>query len=232
MENLSLFSNYPFMQIMFLGNPVFAWLVAALMFFVALAVLKIFKAILLAKLKSLSKKTKTEIDDIVIGAIQVIHWPFYVLVALYFALHFISIPYLVQQWAFYLFLIAIVYYVIKALQEFIDYGIGQIIKRKEAEESDTQVIKLFGTVVKIILWIGAIVLLLSNLGYNVTSLIAGLGIGGIAVALALQNILKDVFSSVSIYLDKPFKVGDFIIVGEHMGTVKKIGIKTTRIQAL
>jgi small-conductance mechanosensitive channel len=71
-----------------------------------------------------------------------------------------------------------------------------------------------------------------NLGYNVSSLVAGLGIGGIAVALALQNILSDIFCSFSIYLDKPFQVDDFVVIGQHRGIVTKIGIKTTRIQSV
>jgi small-conductance mechanosensitive channel len=78
----------------------------------------------------------------------------------------------------------------------------------------------------------ASVLLLENLGVNITGLVAGLGIGGIAVALALQNILSDLFSSFSIMLDKPFVVGDFIVVDEHLGGVEKIGLKTTRIRSL
>lgn len=75
-------------------------------------------------------------------------------------------------------------------------------------------------------------MILANMGYNVTSLIAGLGIGGIAIGLALQNILGDLFSSLAIYFDKPFKVGDFVIVDQYMGTVKHVGVKTTRIEAL
>jgi len=87
-------------------------------------------------------------------------------------------------------------------------------------------------IIKIILWIIGLLLILSNLGINITSLVAGLGIGGIAIALALQNILSDLFSSFAIYFDKPFKVGDFIIIGKDMGTVEQIGIKTTRLRAL
>lgn len=85
---------------------------------------------------------------------------------------------------------------------------------------------------KICLWVFAGLIVLSNLGFNISSLIAGLGIGGIAVAFALQNILTDIFSSFSIFLDKPFKAGDFIVVGNDMGVVEKIGIKTTRLKTL
>lgn len=70
--------------------------------------------------------------------------------------------------------------------------------------------------------------MLDNLGYNVSALLAGLGIGGIAVALALQNVLGDLFASLSITLDKPFVTGDFIIVGDLLGTVSHVGLKTTR----
>jgi small-conductance mechanosensitive channel len=120
-----------------------------------------------------------------------------------------------------------------AAQKFIDYGAEKIIKKREKGEGDNgEIIKLLSVIAKILLWVVAVLLILSNLGYNITSLIAGLGIGGIAVALALQNILGDIFSSFSIYFDKPFKPGDSITVSGHTGVVKKIGIKSTRIQTL
>ena len=78
----------------------------------------------------------------------------------------------------------------------------------------------------------AVMLILSNLGYNISSLIAGFGIGGVAIALAVQNILGDLFSSLSIYFDKPFKIGDLIQVGSLTGKVRKIGLKTTRVTSL
>ncbi|MBE0636789.1 mechanosensitive ion channel family protein, partial [Candidatus Bipolaricaulota bacterium] len=73
---------------------------------------------------------------------------------------------------------------------------------------------------------------LDNLGVNVSTLIATLGVGGIAIALAVQNILSDLFASLSIIVDRPFVIGDFIIVGEQMGNVEKIGLKTTRVRSL
>ena len=71
-----------------------------------------------------------------------------------------------------------------------------------------------------------------HFGVEVTPLLAGLGVGGIAVGFALQKILGDIFCSVAIVLDRPFEVGDFIITGDHMGTVERIGIKTTRVRSL
>lgn len=86
--------------------------------------------------------------------------------------------------------------------------------------------------VEAVLWVLVLLMALDNLSVNITTLIASLGIGGIAVALAVQNILGDLFASLSIALDKPFVAGDFIIVDSMMGTVKHVGLKTTRIQSL
>jgi small-conductance mechanosensitive channel len=87
-------------------------------------------------------------------------------------------------------------------------------------------------VARLAVWSLVLLLALDNLGFNITALLAGMGIGGIAVALAAQNILGDLFASLSIVLDKPFVVGDFIVVGEQLGTVEYIGLKTTRIRSL
>lgn len=83
-----------------------------------------------------------------------------------------------------------------------------------------------------ITWVVLMLVGLDNLGINVTALVAGLGVGGIAVALAVQNILGDLFASLSIVIDKPFVVGDFIIVDNFMGAVEYVGLKTTRIRSL
>lgn len=223
--------NNPFLQVEFLGNTVFVWLKAIIIFFIALAILKLFQAVIIVRLKKAFKKTKTELDDLIINAVDAIYWPFYVFAAIYIAIQFIAVPEFISKWSYYIFLIVVVYYAIKFLAELIDFGAKMVIAKKEGEQ-DVAIIKLLSSAAKVILWVGAIVLILANLGYNVTSLIAGLGIGGIAIALALQNILGDLFGSFAIYFDKPFKIGDFIIVGDLMGTVKKVGIKTTRIQAL
>jgi len=71
-----------------------------------------------------------------------------------------------------------------------------------------------------------------HMGFNITALVAGLGIGGVAVALAVQNILGDLFASLSIVLDKPFVVGDFIVVDDMRGTVERVGVKSTRVRSL
>ncbi|MFC1774805.1 mechanosensitive ion channel family protein [Nanoarchaeota archaeon] len=126
------------------------------------------------------------------------------------------------------------FYAIKGVQNVIDYGTQKVIRKRldEEKDADTSIIDVLGKILKISIWFIAALLILSNLGYNISTLIAGLGIGGIAIAFALQNVLTDIFASFSIYFDKPFKVGDYIVVGADDGIVKKIGIKSTRITTL
>jgi small-conductance mechanosensitive channel len=87
-------------------------------------------------------------------------------------------------------------------------------------------------IAKGVIWAMVVLLILDNLGVNITALVAGLGIGGIAVALAVQNILGDLFASLSITFDKPFFVGDFLVIDDFMGSVEHIGIKSTRLRSL
>lgn len=120
---------------------------------------------------------------------------------------------------------------------FIDIGLARLIAAKKLPDGKPDPSLLSAMVplkfIATLILIAIVVLIaLDNAGVNVTALVAGLGVGGIAVALAVQNILGDLFSAVSIVIDKPFVVGDFIIVGDKMGTVETIGLKTTRLRAL
>lgn len=93
-------------------------------------------------------------------------------------------------------------------------------------------LRLFLIVTKILIWIIGCSILLDNLGFKITAIMAGLGIGGIALAFASQVLLKDLFSCFAIYFDKPFDIGDFVVVGDFSGTIEYIGIKTTRLISL
>lgn len=104
-------------------------------------------------------------------------------------------------------------------------------KRKEEDPGSVSAMQAMSFIARLIIWAVALLLVVDNLGYDITALVAGLGIGGIAIALAVQNILGDLFASLSIILDKLFVIGDFIIVGELLGVVEKIGIKTTRVRS-
>ena len=105
-------------------------------------------------------------------------------------------------------------------------------EKMEADASAVTSMQAVGLVSKIIVWSVIALMLLDNLGIDVTALVAGLGIGGIAIGLALQNILGDLFASLSIVLDKPFVIGDTLTVGTDSGTVEHIGLKSTRLRSL
>jgi small-conductance mechanosensitive channel len=100
------------------------------------------------------------------------------------------------------------------------------------DESGELAVKWMTTIAKILIWGLGLVLFLDNIGVKVTSLVTGLGIGGVAIAFAAQSVLTDIFCFFTIFFDKPFEIGDFIIAGEQMGTVEHIGVKTTRLRAL
>lgn len=105
-------------------------------------------------------------------------------------------------------------------------------KRVKNDASSASAVKLLTTGVNVIFFAALLLICLSNLGIDIGALVAGMGIGGIAIALAAQNILGDLFASLSIVLDKPFVVGDYIVVGQDQGAVENIGIKTTRVRSL
>src|SRR5690606_8724665 len=83
-----------------------------------------------------------------------------------------------------------------------------------------------------VIWTVMLLSILSNLGVDITAMIASLGVGGIALALAVQTLLSEMFASMSLGIDKPFEIGDFVVFGEVAGTIEHIGLKTTRIRAL
>ncbi|MCW0235754.1 MAG: mechanosensitive ion channel family protein [Ferrovibrio sp.] len=107
--------------------------------------------------------------------------------------------------------------------------------RKRSTETGSSVATGLGALKFIaltMLWALIVLLVLNNAGIDITALVAGLGVGGIAIALAVQNVLGDLFASLSIILDKPFVAGDFVVVDEYMGTIEAVGLKTTRVRSL
>ena len=217
-------------NIILLGNSVLDYLVTLGALILFLIVFKIFQLVILNRLKKLAKTTKTDIDDILIEAVRSLKPPFYYFVSIYFVLPFLEIKESVLEIISGILIILIVYQIIKAILILVDYVFEKISNKKE-DVGTKLAFSYLGIFAKVLIWSFGLLLILSNLGIDITSLVAGLGIGGIAFAFAMKNILGDLFSSFAIFFDKPFLPGDFIRVGDQSGTVKKIGIKTTRVQA-
>ena len=207
----------------------YAWALG--LFLLIILVFKIVKNRLWHRLEKISKISKTNFDDKLVEMLQSIKFPFYLVLSLWIVSRGLDLSSLVNDIINTLFIVLIFHQLTKFFQLLIKFWVS---KNVEAEAQKNNILPLLSTVMKVVVWIFALLLILSNLGVNVSSLIAGLGIGGIAVALAAQALLGDIFSSITIYFDKPFEAGDFIILedGTTMGVVEKIGFKTTRIKAI
>lgn len=204
-------------------------------FVVIMATLKVMQVIVLKRLKKVAEKTKNQFDDTAIRIFREIKPPLYFLVALYFALRSLTVPGWLDTLVTILFVLALVYEVVQAVDKLVEYFVSEHVAKADGEVDEQQrrtMVNVVRTLLKIVLWSLGATVALANIGVDVTSLVAGLGIGGIAIALALQNILGDIFSSVSIFVDKPFRIGDYIVVGADSGTVEKIGLKSTRLRTL
>ena len=216
---------------MFLGNTFSNYLSALIAFCIAIVVSLCLKYVVVNRLKALSEHTKISIDDFFVSLLTSMKLPFYIVVSLYIAVQFLVLHPAVRKIIDAIFVVGVVYQLITVGLIFLDYSLAKRVN--ETNGASIEHIKdMIQVIIKVGLWSVGLLFILSYLGINITSLVAGLGIGGIAVALAVQSILGDLFSYFAIYFDKPFVKGDFIITGTEVGVIEKVGVKTTRIRAL
>lgn len=210
-----------------LNNALFGELNAVIALTGVLIAFYALKGFIVHRVKIISDKTKNNIDDLAVALLRSLHWPFALALAIFIASLFTD-----RVTGDYFLGVQILFILVST------YQVGRFVNvlfrwiKDEMTENGTPIISGFRTMLVVIIWMIGITFAISVLGYDVTSLVAGLGIGGIAIALAAQNILGDVFGSLSIFFDKPFTVGDYIQVGDKDGVVEKVGMKTTRIRSL
>lgn len=216
-----------------LGNLLSQWSIAGIALVVTVFALMIIRRIIGSRLKSLAKQTDSRWEEIFATLITQTKLLFLLVVGTFVGSLFVELPTHVRPVFSSLLIVSLLVQtgiwgssLIKILLE--SYRESAMEKNPGALTS----INVIGLIGRFILWSSILLLALNNLGVNVTSLVAGLGIGGVAVALALQNILGDLFASLSIVLDKPFVNGDFLVIGEFMGSVEYIGLKSTRVRSL
>ncbi|OIO75043.1 MAG: mechanosensitive ion channel protein MscS [Elusimicrobia bacterium CG1_02_37_114] len=216
----------------FLDNRISDYILFILIFIAGILVIRILKNIILSRLKKWASKTTTTLDDFLIHACEKILIPL-----LYFGIFYLSLqnlnvnPSLIKVIQV-LGIGLLTFFGIRFAVSMLSYIIDSYLSKKEADTTKTQGIKVILPVLKVVIWGIGITFLLDNLGFKISTVIAGLGIGGVAVALAAQAILGDLFSYFAILFDRPFEIGDFIIIGDCLGVVEHIGIKTTRIRSL
>ena len=218
----------------FLGNSVRDYLISAAAFFGVLIVLPIGKALILRHLRALSEWTANDFDDLLHDLLGRIVGPLvYLFTALYLGTLLLTLPEGLGGLLQGLFVIFLTIKVAQILQGITAYGIRKWAERTAKEDpTSAAMLKNMTWVARLMIWAATLLFIFDNLGVNITAFVASLGIGGVAVALAAQSVLGDAFSSFAIFMDKPFQVGDFIIVGDLLGTVEHVGFKTTRIRSL
>ncbi len=219
------------------GTPLANWAVFLLVAIVAYFTAKLAWRLLLKRLRRWTAYTKNNIDNLLLRAVDSGGRIVFISVALYVSAALVDMALPVMTLVSRLVVIgAIVQGALWATRFFSEWVSAAKSAAKDQEfatdAARVTTVGALGLVGKIVIWTLVVLLVLDNLGVNITALTAGMGIGGVAVALALQNVLGDIFASLSIALDKPFVIGDFVIVESLMGTVEHVGLKTTRLRSL
>lgn len=220
------------LQQQFLGNTVRDYGIALLIVLAGYLAMLVFGRFVLRYLKRLSAQTKTNFDDFIASAIEKTVVPFLNAAIFYTAVQTLKISARYGRLIDNVWMVVFTFFAIRLVVAFVEYILLGYVRRKYQNEDRSKEVRGLLLMVSVALWLIGVVFLLDNLGYDVATVIAGLGIGGIAVALAAQTILGDLFGYFVIFFDRPFEVGDFIIVDEKMGTVETVGIKTTRLRSL
>jgi small-conductance mechanosensitive channel len=215
------------------GNSLATWGVALATACVAIIVFLLVRRVAVGRLRALSARTSTRADDVVAEVIEKTRTWFLVVVGANLGAATLVLTSAWSGRVRAVFVIAC----FAQLGLWASAAARTLLEnyRRDKLESDRGAASMVGAVqfvVLVALWSVVSLLALSNLGVDITALVAGLGVGGIAVALAVQNVLGDLFASLAIVLDKPFVVGDFIAVGNEVGSVERVGLKTTRVRSI
>jgi small-conductance mechanosensitive channel len=212
------------------ANPHFIGLVIALVMYVSLFFIK---KIFFSQLDKIINRTSNRVDDVLVYSFAHTTHIFMLVCSAYMGFQFMPEHHIYPTWSWRIFFVVMMMQVgiwgLYGIKKWMQLSFNRKRKRDPASASSINIVELM---LKFTFLAIVFMFTLHNIGIQVTTMIAGLGIGGVAIALAMQNILGDLFSSLSIILDKPFVVGDFIILGEWLGEVEHIGLKTTRIRSL
>ena len=216
-----------------LGNHLTDWCIALGILAAGIVLALIVKWVVITRLDSFAKKTSIFLDDAFVSALRKTHLWILFFPLLLFASGWLELPkgttHTLRALATVAFFLQAGIWLTVIANELTQHSRQRALEKNAAAATSLSAVSFLS---KLVIWSVIILLTLDNLGIDVTALVAGLGVGGVAVALATQNILGDLFASLSIIVDKPFEIGDFIIVNDYLGSVENIGLKTTRIRSL
>jgi len=228
-----MFDWQEFLARRFLGNTYERWGTALIILFSGYLVAALLRSLLKTRLRRLAPVTKARWDDLLLLFVEKTTHPFLFVVFLYLAIRTLKLDpevvTLLNHIAVFIGFLQLGRWAMAALQFF---AVPYTEIKTDADASRATTMRALFFLGSILVWIGVALLILDNWGIKISALVAGLGVVGVAGALAVQNILGDLFASLSIVFDKPFLIGDFIIVDKDMGTVENIGLKTTKVRSL
>ncbi len=215
-----------------LGNDLLRWLIALAVAVGSYFVLRTVRGLVRRRLVHLAERTTFQLDDVVVNVLGATHTVTFLAAAVYLG----SLGLVLGARAHDILARGFVLVLLIQFALWANQAMRSLLERYRSDESlgpgRRTGLAAIGFVGRLVLFTLVLLLALENLGIHVNTLLAGLGISSLAVALALQNILGDLFASLSIVFDKPFEIGDFIIVDQHLGTVEHVGLRTTRIRSL
>ena len=221
-----------FLDQVYFNNTVREYAIVLGVIVASILILSIIKRFVIKSLRKLAARTAITGDDFLIDGLDRFGLPVIQFIVIYWSLNTLDLSTKAERVIEVATSVVVTYFVLRFFSAVILLLLeSRIRSQKHGEEKIKQLGGLM-LIINVIIWISGLVFLFENLGYNVTTIVAGLGIGGIAIALAAQNILGDLFNYFVIYFDRPFEVGDFIVVDDKSGTVEYLGIKTTRIRSL
>jgi len=216
----------------YFNNTLQDYLIALVGIFLGMLILRLFRKTILIRLKKWADKTETPIDNYVVDGIQRFGLPIFNFIIVYFGISYLTLSEKLTKYVHGAIAVVITFYALRLISSTILLVLQAHVRNQEQGDEKVKQIGGIMLLLNIIIWTLGALFLFDNLGYDVTTIIAGLGIGGIAIALAAQNILGDLFNYFVIFFDRPFEIGDFIVVDDKKGNVEHIGIKTTRLKSL
>ncbi len=221
-----------FLEQVWWGNTVKLYAIVLAQIIVVWMLFRLFRKFIIAALKRITTRTESQVDDAVVEAAEKFIIPYLYLIINYGFIQQLTLTTHVEHILKVVVAVITAYYFIRFINHTIHLSV--LLYMKSKDESPERIKQLTGIliVIKVLVWAGGLLMLVDNLGYDITTIITGLGIGGIAIALAAQNILTDLFSYFVIFFDKPFSIGDVISVNNVTGTVERIGIKTSHIRSV
>lgn len=221
-----------FLDLVYGGLSVLDWLELAGITIVLTLAMMFVRRVFFGRFSALAKRTENKVDDVIAELLHGMRTFFLFVLSFYFAVEFVVSDAPAIPWLLRLVFIGFMLQIGLWGNDIMRMSTSWYLESHTGEAARITAVRAAGLVGKVLLWAVISLLVLDNFGIDVTALIAGLGIGGIAIALAVQNVLADLLAYVSIIADRPFSHGDYLVIGEHSGTVEHIGIKTTRIRSL